>query len=225
MAACFGEAFTGVDHHPQRRDGGRHRIGGGASADSVKASPVAEGDLLYVGMSSKSHGTELGPMWAVKAGATGDISLRDGATSNAGVAWFRNDAGAHFTSPLVVDGRLYVFPPHDRGVLSCFDARSGQPIYAEPLPGAAGFKASPFLADGKIYCTDERGTTFVIAPGPKFELLAKNAVNEMSWASSAVAGGAIVLRTTEHILCIGAGSPSSLSASSSPLTTSIKPAP
>jgi outer membrane protein assembly factor BamB len=195
---------------PPRSGGGPGAGGGGGKAASggCKASPVAGGDLLYVGMSSKSHGTELGPMWAVKAGASGDISLRDGQTSNAGVAWFRNDAGAHFTSPLVFDGRIYVFPPHDRGVLSCFNAKTGEPVYAEALPGAAGFKSSPFFADGKIFCSDERGTTFVIEPGPKFTLLAKNAVNEMSWASSAIAGGAIFVRTTEHLLCIGGASPS-----------------
>jgi outer membrane protein assembly factor BamB len=205
-----GPSTGGTAGPPSRPGGGGPGGSGGggkAASGGCKASPVAGGDLLYVGMSSKSHGTELGPMWAVKAGANGDISLHNGETSNAGVAWFRDDAGPHFTSALVQDGRLYVFPPHDRGVLSCFDAKTGQTIYAEPLQGAAGFKSSPCFADGKIYCTDERGTTFVIESGPKFKVLAKNAVNEMSWASSAIASGAIFVRTTEHLLCIGGASP------------------
>jgi len=103
----------------------------------------------------------------------------------------------------VLDGeRLYVFPPHNRGVLSCFDAKTGTTIYAEPLPGAAGFKASPCLFDGKIFCTDENGTTFVVEAGPKFKLLRKNSVNEMTWSSPAIAGGAIYLRTVSHLYCI-----------------------
>lgn len=202
----------GTSSSPGAKPGERARGSGGppgggkAAAGGCKASPVASRDLLYVGMSSKSLGTELGPMWAVKAGASGDISLKPGETSNAGVAWFRDDAGPHFTSALVHEDRLYIFPPHDRGVLSCFDAKTGAPIYAEALNGAGGFKASPCVIEGKIFCTDEGGTTFVVEAGPKFKLLGKNAIGEMSWASPAIAGDAIYLRTTDHLFCIASGS-------------------
>ena len=178
--------------------------GGKKAAGGCKASPVAGGDLLYVGMSSKEHGQELGPMWAVRAGASGDISLRENETSNAGIAWFRKDAGPHFTSALVHDGRLTVFPPHDRGVLSCFDAKTGATLYTAALPGAAGFKASPVRADGKIFCTDERGVTFVIEDGATFKLLAKNPLDEMTWSSPALAGGALFLRSITRLFCVAA---------------------
>jgi len=171
--------------------------GGKGGSGGCKASPVAGRDMLYVGMSSKSRGQELGPMWAIKAGGSGDISK-----PNQHIAWFRNDAGPHFTSAVLDGERLYVFPPHNHGVLSCFDAKTGATIYAEPLPGAAGFKASPCLFDGKIFCTDENGTTFVVEAGPKLKLLRKNSVNEMTWSSPAIAGGAIYLRTVGHLYCI-----------------------
>ena len=65
-------------------------------------------------------------------------------------------------------------------MLSCFDAKTGASIYAEALTGAAGFKASPCALDGKIFCTDERGTTFVIEAGSHFKLLRKNTLDEMA---------------------------------------------
>lgn len=176
---------------------------GKSASGGCKASPVASRDLLFVGMSSKAHGTQLGPMWAIRAGAAGDISLRDGERSSEDVAWFRAEAGPHFTSALVYEDRLYVFPPHDRGVLSCFDAKTGATIYAEPLPGAAGFKASPCVGSGRIYCPDENGTTFVIAAGDSFKLLAKNPLGEMTWASPAISKGDLFLRTTDHLFCLG----------------------
>ncbi|MBI3882567.1 MAG: PQQ-binding-like beta-propeller repeat protein [Verrucomicrobia bacterium] len=176
---------------------------GKTGSGGCKASPVATAEMLYVGMSPKITATELGPLWAIKPGASGDISLKPGETNNAFVAWFRMDAGPHFTSSVVVDGRLYTFPPHDRGVLSCFDAKTGATIFQEPLPGASAFKASPCAFDGKIFCTDEGGTAFVIEAGPKFKLLAKNRLDEMTWSSPALVGGAIYLRTVSHLLCIG----------------------
>jgi outer membrane protein assembly factor BamB len=177
--------------------------GGGKSASGgCKASPVADSELLYLGMSSKAHGQELGPMWAIKADATGDISLRAGQATNAHVAWFRSDAGPHFTSAVLHADRLYIFPPHAGGVLSCFDAGTGATVFEASLAGANGFKASPCVFDGKIICTDESGTTFVVEAGPKFKLLAKNPLGEMTWSSPALSGGALFIRTVHSLFCI-----------------------
>jgi outer membrane protein assembly factor BamB len=197
---------------PPVRTGPKGKGGGPAggakpASGGCKASPVADNEMLYVGMSSKSHGQELGPMWAIRAGAHGDISLRDGLTSNSHIAWFRNDAGPHFTSATICDDRLYVFPPHDGGVLRCFDAKTGATVYEARLEGAAGFKASPCACDGRVFCTDELGTTFVIEAGPKFKLLGRNSIDEMSWSSPALAGGAIFLRTVGRLYCIAAEGP------------------
>ena len=206
---CASERSLGVSGGGAGGDsGGRGRPptggrGGKSASGGCKASPVAGAEMLYVGMSSKTPGQELGPMWAIRAGATGDISLRPGETSNAHVAWFRTDAGPHFTSALLHEGRLYIFPPHERGVLSCFDAKTGATLYAEPLPGAAAFKASPCLSGGRIYCTDEKGTTYVVEAGPKFKLLGRNALDEMTWSSPALSDGALFLRTVGHLFCIG----------------------
>jgi len=198
---CASERSVPVKTKPSESDG-KGKGGGKTASGGCKASPVAGPDMLYVGMSSKSPGQELGPMWAIKPGATGDISLKAEEKTNASIAWFRDDAGPHFTSAVLYRDRLYVFPPHDRGVLNCFDAKTGATLFQFPLPGASGFKASPFAFDGKIFCTDESGTTFVIEAGPQFKLISKNQLETMTWASPALADGAVYLRTVNHLVCL-----------------------
>lgn len=180
-------------------DGSSRRGSGGC-----KATPVAGKDMLYVGMSGTTPGMEQGPLWAIKPGASGDISLdfEAGETSNQWVAWFREDAGPHFTSPLFFDGKLYVFPAHERDMLTCMDAQTGEIIYREKLPGAVGFYCSPVAYDGKIICIDDDATGFVIEPGPQLKVAAQNSLDEMHWSSPAIASGALFIRTLNHLYCI-----------------------
>ena len=188
--------------------GGPSGGNGKAGSGGCKSSPVANAEMLYVGMSSRKPGQEFGPLWAVKPGAVGDISLREGQTSNTHVAWFRDDAGPHFNSPVIAGDLLYIFPAHDREPLECLDARTGATIYEQKLEGARGFKSSPCLVNGKVINTDESGTTFVIEAGSQFKLLHRNSLDEMTWSSPAIAGGAIFLRTAGKLYCLGgAGAP------------------
>src|SRR5689334_4564179 len=157
--------------------------------------------MVFVGMANTVPGQLLGPMWAVRAGAPGDLSLRPGETANAHVAWYRPDAGPHFASALVHDGLLYVFTPH-QGVLRCFDARTGADVYQKRLPGAGDFKSSPWAYGDRIFNVDEDGRTFVVKAGREFKLLGENDLNEMCWSSPAPAHGALFLRGVEYLYCI-----------------------
>jgi outer membrane protein assembly factor BamB len=176
---------------------------GKPAAGGCKSTPVATRDMIYLGMASKVQGQSLGPMWAVKAGATGDISLKPGERSGAHIAWYRPDAGPHFASAVVTDGLLYVVTPHG-GELRCYDANTGADVYQQRIPGAGDFKASPWAAGGKVFAVDENGTTFVIAAGPAFKCVAMNALDELTWSSPAPARGAIFIRSVEHLYCIRA---------------------
>jgi outer membrane protein assembly factor BamB len=187
----------------------------------AKASPVAGPDLLYVGIGGRmggfgggaepggeapaGRGGRMGgggrPLFAVKAGASGDITLKDGAKSNEGVAWQLPQGGPPTASPLLVDKYLYVLEERG-GLLSCYDAKTGKQVYKERLPGARGFTSSPFAYDGKLFCLDDAGTTHVVQAGPQFKVLGKNTIDEMCWSSPAVAGGALFLRTVDHVYCI-----------------------
>lgn len=101
----------------------------------------------------------------------------------------------HNPSPLIVGRQLYM--TSDLGVLTCVDTTRGEELWRERLSGA--FSASPTLADGKIYLVDEDATTYVLAPGSKFQTLAVNHLDGRALASPAFVDGAIFLRTDTHL--------------------------
>jgi outer membrane protein assembly factor BamB len=171
------------------------------------ATPVASDELLYVGTGgSRNFGGGNGdargakPLFAVKAGASGDITLKEGATSNAGVAWMQSKAGPSMSSPVLYGDHLYIIDQRG-GLLGCYDAKTGKELYRERL-GGRGFTSSPWAYGGKIFCLSDDGQTFVVQAGAEFKLLGKNPLGEMCWSSPAIAGGALFLRTIDHLYCI-----------------------
>jgi outer membrane protein assembly factor BamB len=162
------------------------------------ASPVAGDDLLFAGTGGQLGGGR--PLFAVKAGASGDVTLKPGAGSNEGVAWHLAKAGPLAATPLLYRGHLYILEQH-LGLVSCYAARTGKQVYRERLPQARGFLASPWAYEGKVFCLDEDGQTFVLQAGPEFKLLGQNKIGETCWASPALAG-ALFLRTVDHLYCI-----------------------
>lgn len=170
---------------------------GGMSSICVP-SPVVAGDLLII-----SSGYEFGrprPVFAVKPGASGDISLQKGEKSNLDIAWSNDMAGAYHPTPLVLGDHLYVL--YSTGFLACYEAKTGKLVYEKQRLGGS-FTASPWSYDGKIFCLSEEGTTYVVKAGKEFELLGKNVLGEVSLATPAVADGKLFLRTREALYCIG----------------------
>src|SRR5262249_30463248 len=136
-------------------------------------------------------------LYAVKAGAKGDITPKQGETTSEGVAWSRTRSAPPTASPLLYQGHLYVL---DRIGLTCYDAKTGKPDYEKQrLGGARGFTSSPVAADGKVFCTDDDGKTYVVKAGPEFKVLGTGSIGEMCWSSPAVAGGGLLLRGSEHL--------------------------
>jgi outer membrane protein assembly factor BamB len=145
------------------------------------------------------------PLYAIKPGAMGDISLKAKETSNDHIVWSQKAAGPYHPTPVYHQGYVYVLL--DKGFLSCYDARTGKEVYNRQRidPNSDKFTSSPWAADGKIYCLDEDGATYVIRGGEKFELLEKNNLNEMTLATPALVRGNILLRTASKLYRIGAG--------------------
>lgn len=165
------------------------------------ATPYAAGGLLYI--SSGYVGDTLRPVYAIRPGAQGDISLPEGETSNAFIAWSQRRGGPYNPSTLVYEGRLYVL--FDRGLLACHDARDGKPIYGpERIPNGGGFTASPWAYGGKVYCLNEDGVTFVVKAGDQFELLHTNPLgdDDMGMASPAMVGDRLLIRTSARVYSI-----------------------
>jgi outer membrane protein assembly factor BamB len=159
-------------------------------------SPVAADGLLYVG--SGSQGESNRPIYAIKPGATGDITLAADQTSSEFVAWFQPRMSAYTGSPLVYRGRIYAI--NDNGVLQVADAKTGTEVYKVRLGGAGNtFSSSPLASNGRIYVLTEEGDTVVFEAGDQYKEIAKNSLGEMSFASPAVDANSFYLRTATKL--------------------------
>ena len=167
-------------------------------------SPLASGGLLYV--MSGYTASALRPAYAIRAGATGDISLKPDQTSSEFIVWADRTLGTFHASPLVYRGCYYIL--HDRGFLTCNDPGTGKPIYPRQRISSdtATFTASPWAYNGKVFALSEDGDTFVFQSGPEFKVLGKNSLNEMALATPAVAGGSLIIRTASKLYRISKSS-------------------
>jgi outer membrane protein assembly factor BamB len=160
-------------------------------------SPITANGLLYV--MSGYPASPLRPVYAIRPGASGDISLNPNETGNAFVVWADRTLGTFHPSPLVYRGCLYVL--HDRGFLTCSDAATGKPIYGRQRisTDTATFTASPWAYNGNVFALSEDGDTYVIQAGPEFKVLGKNSLDEMALATPAVARGSLIVRTASKL--------------------------
>ncbi|MCH7728381.1 MAG: alpha/beta fold hydrolase, partial [Planctomycetes bacterium] len=179
-----------------------YEFGGGSSI--TIATPYSKSGLLYV--SSGYIGDRKKPLFAIRPGAAGDISLADDETSNDHIAWCQKRAAPYNPTTLVYRDLLYVLL--DRGILACYDAKTGKTVYGrQRLPNGRAFTSSPWAFDGKIFCLNEYGETFVVKAGSEFELLHTNSLadDEMCMATPAIAGDKLIIRSEDHIYCLQEG--------------------
>jgi outer membrane protein assembly factor BamB len=136
-------------------------------------------------------------LMAVRLGRTGDLTGTDA------IAWETTRGTSYTGSPALHDGLLYVFS--DNGLLSVFDAATGEPRYLQARPPKpASVKASPLVANGRVYLATEDGDVFVVKAGPAFEALATNTLADQSFIASPIAvGSELYLRSRTHLFCIG----------------------
>jgi outer membrane protein assembly factor BamB len=169
------------------------------------ASPSAWNGLLFVG--SGSQGDANRPFMAIKPGASGDITLADGASANAFIMWRHPRASGYTPSALVRDGRAYLI--HDTGILTVLNATTGEQIYKARVGGGGHtFSASPVAIGNRVLLLTEGGVTFVLEAGNQYKELARNDLDEMSLASPAIAGGAIYIRTESRLYKLQTPAPS-----------------
>lgn len=167
------------------------------------AVPFSKFGLLYV--SSGYVGDKVRPVYAIKPGAKGDITLKEGEKSNEFITWSNPEAAPYNPTPVVYGDYYYVLL--DRGFFACYDAKSGKEIYGKQRidPAAAAFTSSPWAYNGKIFVMSEDGDTFVIQAGPEFKVISKNSLGEMSMSTPAIAKGDLILRTASKLYCLRQG--------------------
>ncbi len=165
------------------------------------ATPYADNGLLYVSSGYVLDGRR--PLYAIRAGASGDISLEPGQTSNQFIAWCQPMAAPYNPTTLLYDDQVYVL--YDRSMFASFRALTGEVVFGRHrIPQGHHFTASPWAYDGKVFCLNEDGATFVFRAGDEFELLHTNelAEDDMGMATPAIAGDRLLLRTSARLYCI-----------------------
>lgn len=163
----------------------------GMSATPVPT-PLAYEGLLYL------NGGRGRPLFALKPGATGDISLKEGETSNQYVVWSQARGGTYLPSSVAYQGAIYTLT--ETGILNRFDAKTGKQTYKTRIdPAATNFTTSPWAYNGKLFCLSEEGQTFVVTTGEQFQLSHVNELDDMAQASPALVGERLLIRT-EHKL-------------------------
>jgi len=173
----------------------------GGMSTIVIPTPFSKFGLLYV--CSGYVGDKVRPVFAIKPGASGDISLKPGETTHEFIAWHQPTAAPYNPSPLVYGDYFYVL--FDFGFLSCHDARTGRLVYDKQRirpEGNTAFTASPWACNGKIFALSEDGDTFVFQAGSTYQLLHKNSLDEMCMATPAMAGDRLLIRTLSRLYCI-----------------------
>jgi outer membrane protein assembly factor BamB len=165
----------------------------------VSGAPVpttfAYDGLLYV------NGGRGRPMFAVRPGAAGNISLEKGKTSNEFVVWMQPKGGTYLPSAVAYQGAVYTLT--ETGILNRYDAKTGVETYKTRIdPRATAFTTSPWAYNGKLFCLSEEGQTFVISAGNEFKLLRVNELDDMAQASPALVGERLLIRTEHRLYSI-----------------------
>src|ERR1041384_5326746 len=156
---------------------------------------VADGFIVV----SNAHGGKA-PLFVIRTTAQGDISLKEGSTSNDAIVWSAPNGGSYISSPVVYGG--YIYLANHNGLLRCFDFKTGAKMYEARLGLDSSCSASLVAADGKIYCPVEQGVVHVIKAGPTLEVLAKNEMGEPCLATPAISQGVLYFRTSASLIAV-----------------------
>jgi outer membrane protein assembly factor BamB len=172
------------------------RLGG--SSKITAPTPVFSDDMFAV-VSGRAPER---PIFVVKAGARGKLTLPEGKSNSEGVAWSRTGRGSYMPTPLIYNGILYVLA--NNGLFDAYNLRTGEEVYRQRLPVVgSGFSASPVASDGKLYLSNEDGEMLVIAAGQKFAHIATNSMGEMLMATPALSDGVMYVRSSASLFAVG----------------------
>ncbi len=144
--------------------------------------PLFGNGLVYINSADGPN-----PLVAVRPEGVGDISKN--------IVWKSNKSVPKRASQLLLGELLFMV--NDEGVASCLDATTGQEIWTKRMDGM--FWASPLYADGMIYSFSQTGQVIVFKAAREFELVAENKLDDGFFASPAVAGKSLLLRTKTHL--------------------------
>ena len=149
----------------------------GKMSNLVIPSPFAAHGLCYI--ASGYVGDNHRPTFAVRPGASGDIAPDGDFENSEFIAWYQGTSSSYNPSQIVYGDYLYTL--YDRGFLTCHDAKTGEEVYGKQRFSPRGsFTASPFAFNGHLFFLSEDGLTYVVKPGPEFEIVADETISTNS---------------------------------------------
>ncbi|MHC1702632.1 MAG: ankyrin repeat domain-containing protein [Tenuifilaceae bacterium] len=167
------------------------------NSEVTVGTPIVHNNLIFV----TGGYPPVRPIYAVKPGGTGNISIADSLNSGQFIQWRTKKDGTYMPTPIAYSGYLYTI--NNNGSLNCYDSKSGERKYKETLKDGLAFTASPVAADGKIYFTSEEKGVIVVKAGPEFEQITINPIGEICMATPAISDGLIFIRGQHHLFCFG----------------------
>ncbi len=162
---------------------------------SFSASPAVDSQRIYFGNSGPMSS---GPLVAVNAGMSGTHEFKSEAPVE-NLAWSKMQAGPGMSSPVSVNGYLYI---PGRGIMTCYSAQDGTVAFKERLE-LGSMAASLWAAGDRVFLMDESGKTLVLQTGPEMKVVATNQIaDDLFWSTPAVSGKSLLLRGVKKLYCI-----------------------
>ena len=175
----------------------------GGMSDYTVPTPVADNQCCYISSGFLINPRNR-PIFAIRPGAAGDITLSKGAETNNYIVWKNPLGGPYVPSPMIYQGYMYIV--HDRPLFDCLNLQTGKPVYPRKrLPQGGNFTASPVGYRGKILCLTEEGLGYIIDIGDEFKVTNINpAIDEdgLFLATPALAGDSLLIRGAKQLHCI-----------------------
>ena len=169
----------------------------GPNSEITIGTPVVGNGLVFV----TGGYPPVRPIYAIRPGAEGDISLPKGQESSQSIAWSNMNEGTYIPTPLMYGG--YLFTLNINGIMTAYNPETGQRAFRGRVGTGGSFSASPIAAEGRLYVASEDGEIYVLTAGPGLAQVAKNDMKEVIMATPAISDGVIVVRTLGHLYGIG----------------------
>ena len=151
----------------------------------VIPSPVAAGGMIYAIQGMRRA------LLAVKPAG-------DGRRPRGDVVWRYGQGTSDSPTPVVAGELLFMIS--NNGIVRCFDAQTGRLRWKERIRGE--YRASPVVAEGRVYFLNVQGLATVVSASPHFDRLTENQLDDETLASPAVSDGKIFIRGRKWLYCL-----------------------
>jgi outer membrane protein assembly factor BamB len=166
----------------------------GPNSEVIVGTPVVGDGMAFI----TGGYPPIRPVYAVRPGHRGDLTLPKGERASKAVAWSHARGGTYIPTPILYRGILYTV--NTNGILTAYRAETGEQLSMIRLTNSGGsFSASPVAADGRLYIASEAGDVYVLRAAPEPELLAVHPMGETVMSTPALSGGLFVVRTLHHV--------------------------